>query len=170
MSMRNLIMKSHHLLYAAVLTIAVAGLSVLPNGAVAPDPILNADLGLDRQVLARIAAASSKRSPVRRGRAIGAMSPEERRAAVDAYWGDGPSTALGLPTQPALGTNLDLGPDWFAHIAETNTYRVGAPNDFLIHTEFPVDEAVWLRPDDFREGRDTVVEAALAWLRQQTGK
>ena len=139
MSMRNLIMKSHHLLYAAVFTIAVAGLSALPNSAAAPDPILNADLGLDRQVLARIAAASSKRSPVRRGRAIGAMSPEERRAAVDAYWGDGPSTAEKL--------------------------RI-----FDIHTEFPVDEAVWLRPDDVREARDTVVESALSWLRQQTGK
>jgi hypothetical protein len=75
--------------------------------------------------------------------------------------------AAGLPTQPALGTALDLHPEWFATIAETNTYRVGAPKDYLIHTDLPVDERAWLRPDDVAAGRDTVVEAALGWLQQQ---
>jgi hypothetical protein len=80
----------------------------------------------------------------------------------------GKSTAMatGLPTQPALGTSLDLGPDWFATVAETNTSLVGA-RDFLIHTEFPVDEPVWLTPDDVAAGRDTVAFAALVWLGQQ---
>jgi hypothetical protein len=77
--------------------------------------------------------------------------------------------AVGHPTQPGLGRSLDLGPDWFARIAETNTYRVGAPKDFLIHTEFPVNYPVWLRADDVAAGTDTVVEAALTWLRPQTG-
>jgi hypothetical protein len=77
------------------------------------------------------------------------------------------SMAVGLPTQPALGTSLDFGPDWLARIAETNSYAVGAPRDFLIHTEFPVDEPVWLQSDDVAAGRDTVVRAALRWLRQQ---
>jgi len=85
-------------------------------------------------------------------------------------FGKSTSMALGLPTQPALGTKLDLGPDWFARVAETNTYSVGAPQDFLIHTEYPVDEQVWLTPEDVAAGKDTVVVAALRWLHQQIGQ
>jgi len=84
-------------------------------------------------------------------------------------FGKSTSMALGLPTQPFLGTELDLGPDWFARIAETNTYAIGAPRDFLIHTEFPVDESVWLTPDDVAAGKDTVVATALRWLQRQIG-
>jgi hypothetical protein len=86
-------------------------------------------------------------------------------------FGKSTSMAMGFPTQPLLGTELDLGPDWTeTRVAETNTYAVGAPHDFLIHSEFPVDEPVWLRPDDVAAGRDTVVEAAVRWLRQQLGQ
>jgi len=84
-------------------------------------------------------------------------------------FGKSTSMAVGLPTQPALGTELDLGADWFARVSETNTYSVGAPQNFLIHTEFPVDEPVWLRPEDVAEGKDSVVIAALRWLDQQIG-
>jgi len=84
-------------------------------------------------------------------------------------FGKSTSMAVGLPTQPFLGTTLDLGPDWVAEtVAETNSYRVGVPKEFLIHTEFPVDEPVWLKPADVAAGQDTVVNAALAWLRTQT--
>jgi hypothetical protein len=80
------------------------------------------------------------------------------------------SMAVGFPTQPFLGTRLDLGPDWDrASVAETNTWLVGSPRDFLIHSEFMVDEPVWLQPDDVAHGRDTVVNAALTWLHQQLG-
>jgi hypothetical protein len=80
----------------------------------------------------------------------------------------GKSTAMaaGLPTQPALGTQLDLHPAWSATIAETNTYRVGAPHDYLIHTDLAVHRRVWLRPADVAAGRDSVVEAARQWLEQ----
>lgn len=73
--------------------------------------------------------------------------------------------AAGLPTQPALGTELFLHPEWSATVAETNSYFVGAPNRYLIHTDLPVHERVWLNPEDVANGRDTVVDAALAWLR-----
>jgi Peptidase family S41 len=79
------------------------------------------------------------------------------------------SMAVGFPTQPFLGTELDLGRDWYARIAETNTYSVGAPQNFLIHTEFRVDEPVWLTPDDVAAGKDSVVIAALRWLHAQIG-
>lgn len=85
-------------------------------------------------------------------------------------FGKSMAMAVGLPTQPALGTELNLHPEWFARIAETNTYRVGAPHDYLIHTDFVVDERVWLHPDDVAAGKDTVVEAALRWLSQQIGQ
>ncbi|MEO7653497.1 MAG: S41 family peptidase, partial [Bryobacteraceae bacterium] len=49
-------------------------------------------------------------------------------------FGKSTAMALGLPTQPALGTELNLGPSWFAAVAETNTWAVGAPKDFLIHS------------------------------------
>jgi hypothetical protein len=83
-------------------------------------------------------------------------------------FGKSTAMAVGMPTQPDLGTTLDLGPDWIRErVAETNSYRVGAPKEFLIHTEFPVDEPVWLTPADVAVGQDTVVNAALAWLRTQ---
>jgi hypothetical protein len=86
-------------------------------------------------------------------------------------FGKSTAMAVGLPTQPALGTSLDLGPDWwFATVSETNSHLVGAPKDFLIHTEFPVDETVWLRPADVAMGRDTVVDAARAWLEAELGE
>jgi hypothetical protein len=44
-------------------------------------------------------------------------------------------------------------------VAETNSYAVGAPKDYLTHAEFPVDERVWLRPHDVAAGQDT------AWLK-----
>jgi hypothetical protein len=75
--------------------------------------------------------------------------------------------AAGLPTQPALGTELFLHPEWSATVAETNTYFVGAPTQYLIHTDLPVHQRVWLNPVDVANGRDTVVNAALAWLSSQ---
>jgi hypothetical protein len=82
-------------------------------------------------------------------------------------FGKSTSMAIGLPSQPLLGSTLDLGPDWFARVTETNSFEVGSPKDYLIHQGFPVDEHVWLRPADVAAGRDTVVEAALSWLRAQ---
>jgi len=85
-------------------------------------------------------------------------------------FGKSTSMALGLPTQPALGTHIDLGPDWDARVSESNSYAIGRPNDYLIHTEFPVDELVWLTPADVAVGRDTVVTAAMKWLAAQIGQ
>ena len=35
---------------------------------------------------------------------------------------------------------------------------------YLAHTSAPVDEQVWLTQADVIAGRDTVVEAAIAWI------
>jgi hypothetical protein len=77
------------------------------------------------------------------------------------------SAAFNLPTQPSLGTGTEipLHPDWYARVAEANAFEVGSRRSYLTHQEFPVDERVWLTPLDVAAGRDTVVDAALRWLR-----
>ena len=82
-------------------------------------------------------------------------------------FGKSTASAFNVPTQAAFNGELDLGPDWFARIAEANFYTVGSPNDYLTHSEFPVDERVWLKPGDVAVGKDTVVEAALRWINLQ---
>ena len=85
-------------------------------------------------------------------------------------FGKSTAMAVGFPTQAFLGTELNLNPGWSARIAETNTYRVGEPHSYLIHTDLVVDERVWLNPDDVAAGRDTVVQAALRWFDQLQGR
>ena len=82
-------------------------------------------------------------------------------------FGKSTASTFNLPTQPALGTELNLGEDWFGRIAEANLYRVGRPHQYLTHSEFPIDEHVWLRPEDVAAGKDTVVNAAIRWIGQQ---
>jgi hypothetical protein len=36
------------------------------------------------------------------------------------------AAAFTLPTQPALGTSLDLNPDWETRVGEANAFPVGA--------------------------------------------
>jgi hypothetical protein len=64
--------------------------------------------------------------------------------------------------------DLDPEPDWNIDYACEDAYRISAPHDYLSHDEFPVDEPVWLRPDDVAQGRDTVVKAAVDWINGQT--
>jgi Peptidase family S41 len=63
---------------------------------------------------------------------------------------------------------LELDPSWSASYASADAYRIDNPHDYLTHDEFPVDEPVWLTPDDVAEGNDTVVDAALRWISSQT--
>ncbi len=63
--------------------------------------------------------------------------------------------------------SLNLDPTWSARYAAYDAYYVTAPNRYLTHDEFPVDEHVWLTPDDVVKGKDTVVERARAWIAGQ---
>lgn len=49
-----------------------------------------------------------------------------------------------------------------------DAYRIDDPHDYLTHDDLPVDEHVWLTPDDVAQGKDTVVNAALRWINSQT--
>jgi hypothetical protein len=42
---------------------------------------------------------------------------------------------------------------------------VDAPSEYLTHDEVKVDQPVWLTSSDVAIGKDTVVAAALAWIR-----
>jgi hypothetical protein len=59
--------------------------------------------------------------------------------------------------------NPDLGSRWFVTRATGSGYLVDG-HRYLCHTGAGVDEEVWLTQDDVLEGRDTVVEAAIAWI------
>ena len=37
---------------------------------------------------------------------------------------------------------------------------------YLAHTSAPIDEEVWFSQEDVASGRDTVVAATLAWIRE----
>ncbi len=61
----------------------------------------------------------------------------------------------------------DLGSRWYMSKA-TGTEYLLTTGRHLAHTGVSVDEEVWLTADDVARGRDTVVEAAMAWIHRQT--
>jgi hypothetical protein len=77
---------SDHARLFAVSTTVVA-ISVLTGGATRRSELMNADLGFGQPMFGRmaIAASATKRSSSPSA-AVGAMTPAERRAAIDAYW------------------------------------------------------------------------------------
>ncbi|MFA6232685.1 MAG: S41 family peptidase [Bacteroidota bacterium] len=77
---------------------------------------------------------------------------------------------FGKPTTAAFNapTTLDLGDaEWSCRYAPSDAYLVSNPGQQLTHVGFPVDEDVWLTPDDVAKGFDTVVESAIAWIMSQ---
>jgi len=74
------------------------------------------------------------------------------------FFGRSTSTAFNAPLAGTGASPLT----W--RYAASDAYRVSAPQDYMTHDEFPVDEPVWLEPDDVAHGLDTVVEAAIRWI------
>jgi hypothetical protein len=75
---------------------------------------------------------------------------------------------FGKPSNGAF-TSSDtpsLGEGWHFSRATGSGYLVDG-HVYLAHTGAPVDEEVWLTREDVIEGRDTVVEAAKAWILRQ---
>jgi hypothetical protein len=81
---------------------------------------------------------------------------------------------FGKPTMAAFNDPvlLYLAPDYYIRIADDESFMPDHPELQLTHSEYPsaeefpwVDyEEVWFTPDGVAEGRDDVVEAALAWI------
>jgi hypothetical protein len=59
--------------------------------------------------------------------------------------------------------------EWEATFAFADAWLLSNPGEYLTHDPLPVDLAVWLEPDDVALGRDTVVEAAVEWIRSSGG-
>jgi hypothetical protein len=74
-------------------------------------------------------------------------------------FGKGTSAAFNAPIRP------NYHPNWYVAIATADAYRIDAPQDYLTHDEVLVDEPIWLTASDVATGKDTVVEAALNWIR-----
>jgi hypothetical protein len=77
-------------------------------------------------------------------------------------FGKSTNTSFNAPCQ------LSVDPGWLMQYACADAYRINNPHDYLTHDDLPVDEPVWLRPDDVAQGKDTVVDAALRWINGQT--
>jgi peptidase S41-like protein len=75
------------------------------------------------------------------------------------FFGKSTATAFNGPASIGLGIG-----GWISRFAVADAYRVNAPDDYLTHDEFHVDEPVWLEPDDVVRGIDTVAEAAIRWI------
>jgi len=73
------------------------------------------------------------------------------------------ATAFNSPESIAIGAGFQ------AYVATADCARLDALDVPLTHREFPVDEPVWLQPDDVAQERDTVVEAAVAWITSSVG-
>jgi hypothetical protein len=85
---------------------------------------------------------------------------------------------FGKPTSASFNSPdaHDARPDFFFRYARSETYLFSNPGHYLTHDEFPSAEdfpwvlfqEVWLTPDAVAEGRDDVVEAAVAWINSAT--
>ncbi len=56
--------------------------------------------------------------------------------------------------------------EWQATYAWADSYLLSNPGEYLTHDLLPVDHEVWFTLDDVAEGRDTVVETAIEWIRE----
>jgi len=74
---------------------------------------------------------------------------------------------FGKPTNGGftLNDNPDLGSRWWVSRATGCAYTLDG-HRHLAHSGVPVDVEVWFTPEDVAAGRDTVVEAAMAWIRR----
>jgi C-terminal processing protease CtpA/Prc len=73
---------------------------------------------------------------------------------------------FGKPTNGAftISNFPDLGDDWFYTKATGSGYLIDG-HHYLAHTAVQPEVEIWLDRDDVAAGRDTVVEAAIRWIK-----
>jgi hypothetical protein len=84
---------------------------------------------------------------------------------------------FGKPSAGAFSgvSNYSLYPGWILRITDHTIYLTDDPGDYLVRKEFPsvadfpwVDyQPVWLTPDGVANGRDDVVDSAVAWIQSR---
>ena len=78
-------------------------------------------------------------------------------------FGKSTNTAFNAPT------GLTMPSGWYARYAPAEACLASDTTYFLTHREFPVDVPVWHTRDAAANGRDAVVEAAMAWIDSTAG-
>lgn len=74
---------------------------------------------------------------------------------------------FGKPSNGAFSTMVEPGfgySYWHFGYATGSGILLDDPSDYLIHKGAPVDERIWFTQEDVAQGRDTVVETAIAWI------
>jgi len=78
-------------------------------------------------------------------------------------FGKSTNTAFNAPTELSMPTG------WAANYAVGEACLASDTTYFLTHREFPVDVPVWHTRDAVANGKDVVVEAAIAWIDSTAG-
>jgi hypothetical protein len=76
------------------------------------------------------------------------------------FFGKSTNTAFNAPDDVFLDSLF------YAAYARYDAFLLSNPGEYLTHDPFLVDQPVWLTPEDVANGRDTVVEAAMRWIRR----
>jgi C-terminal processing protease CtpA/Prc len=78
---------------------------------------------------------------------------------------------FGKPTNTAFSalTGLSVHSGWYASYAPFEACLASDTTYFLTHRGFPVDVPVWHTRDAVANGKDAVVEAAIAWIDSTAG-
>lgn len=76
------------------------------------------------------------------------------------FFGKSTNTAFNAPEEVFLDSLF------YADYARYDAFLLSNPGEYLTHDPFLVDQPVWLNPEDVANGRDTVVEAAVRWIRR----
>jgi len=75
---------------------------------------------------------------------------------------------FGRPTSATFDSPVEYPTDqydeFFSRYSKADAGPYNRPQDYLSYLGFPVDEEVWLEPEDCRNGLDTVIQAALDWI------
>jgi len=74
---------------------------------------------------------------------------------------------FGKPPVASLGDNLLITnfSDWFLLYSVSDMFHINNPGNYLNRQEFPINFPVWHNVHDVANGIDTVVEAALSWMK-----
>ncbi len=132
---------------------ALCNLSVWPTYVINPDPV-------DRYYERPIAVLTGPNC-ISSGDQVALRMSYHPTARV---FGKTTATAFNSPE------SIQIGVGFQAYVAVADCARLDALDIVpLTHLEFPVDEPVWLEPDDVAQGIDTVVEAAAAWITDSVG-
>ena len=75
---------------------------------------------------------------------------------------------FGRPTSATFDSPVEYPTDqydeFFSRYSKADAGPYNHHQDYLSYLGFPVDEEVWLEPEDSRNGVDTVIQAALDWI------